>query len=1122
MLGTLADRLRLCVAGLQARCLEILRAPEAGTSSRQLELSELERRILFSATPLAVAIEAVESASLDSGTVLMADTVANVPSRHQQADPCLSTEQSGSPVVSLDTVTDNQFSTPDLITDRDCESRLELVVIDKSVPEYQQLLESILINADAHRRMDVVVLDQHADGLDAISSFLSTRQKVDAVHILTHGAHGTVSLGNAQLTIDSLAQDAGGISAWRSSLTPTADILFYGCDLAASADGRLLIEEIAVLSQSDVAASTDSTGSTALDGDWDLEYQTGLIESESVITGETKDVWSGLLNLPPVTTSSGGESSSQVTVAENSLVVTTFTATDEDVSGQTLSYSINGGDDADQFSIDSASGVLTFLSAPDFESPTDADSDSVYELSVAVSDGTGNSDLQNLSVMVTDNPQVYDPFLMVSYSGNEGDVNWLADWTEFGESNGPASGNVQVFSADHMRIGGLLGIGGFGVERSVDLSEAVSAVLEFDYRRTGLLLGLGSITAEILGDSGATWSTLATYSLLNLDSTFQHARFDISDYLDAATRLRFRGSGTALASFLLDNVSIEYSTGTPPVLTSVGGGPVGMLSVTENSASVTTVTATDADLPEQSLKYSITGGTDAARFSIDAESGLLTFVTAPDFENPSDADEDNVYELTVSVNDGPESLDSQDLLVTVTDVNEFTVGPLTDIDTSTDVVLENAHVGTAVGLTTTAIDLDGTSLVTYSLVDSAGGRFGINSSTGVVTVAGALDRESSSSHSIIVRATSTDRSFVTRGYTITVGDVNEFAVSQPDDLDESPNTVAELAATGTPVGITVSASDGDATNSTITYSLADTAGGRFTINSVTGVVSVADGRLLAGESVFEYHITARAVSEDGSTATLNFTVILNSDSGSGTNTETDAPADTIDSIHNGSKADSSVDGIISDGPVAGKPSAFDPADSDLESNAQQTHTTGNDITDFVSCLAPVTSTHVAGAPGVSVLTNPVISTDTLPFNLDLTPAVDSLVIGTSMTTENARDPGTDLLRSGADINGHAELLSVDDFGELRRHLDEMIAVYHGSQLSPYPGHADIRTLEIAMSSLAVGCVAYLLKGGTLIVGVATSLPAWTTVDILPVLQFSSKYTELDEDGDSLESLLQAS
>ncbi len=53
-----------------------------------------------------------------------------------------------------------------------------------------------------------------------------------------------------------------------------------------------------------------------------------------------------------------------------------------------------------------------------------------------------------------------------------------------------------------------------------------------------------------------------------------------------------------------------------PVITSNGGGASAGLSVAENGIAVTTFTATDADLPAQTLTYSISGGADAARFSI--------------------------------------------------------------------------------------------------------------------------------------------------------------------------------------------------------------------------------------------------------------------------------------------------------------------------------------------------------------------------------------------------------------------------------------------------------------------------------------------------------------------------
>ena len=58
--------------------------------------------------------------------------------------------------------------------------------------------------------------------------------------------------------------------------------------------------------------------------------------------------------------------------------------------------------DAAKFVINSSSGLLTFAAAPDYEIPTDADGDNVYEVQVTISDGAGGSDVQALSVTVTD------------------------------------------------------------------------------------------------------------------------------------------------------------------------------------------------------------------------------------------------------------------------------------------------------------------------------------------------------------------------------------------------------------------------------------------------------------------------------------------------------------------------------------------------------------------------------------------------------------------------------------------------------------------------------------------------------------------------------------------------
>ena len=77
-------------------------------------------------------------------------------------------------------------------------------------------------------------------------------------------------------------------------------------------------------------------------------------------------------------------------------------------------------------------------------------------------------------------------------------------------------------------------------------------------------------------------------------------------------------------------------------------------------------------------------------------------------------------------------------------------------------------------MTAFADDADGTDTVSYTLDDDAGGRFTIDANTGVVTVAGGIDREAAASYDITVRATSSDTSSTTRTFTIAVGDVDEF------------------------------------------------------------------------------------------------------------------------------------------------------------------------------------------------------------------------------------------------------------------------------------------------------------------------------------------------------------
>ncbi len=103
----------------------------------------------------------------------------------------------------------------------------------------------------------------------------------------------------------------------------------------------------------------------------------------------------GVTPTSPVFTS--GDS---ISVAEN-ILDTGYTAVATDADGDTVTFSLTGGEDQSAFSIDSDSGVLSFNTATDFENPTDSDTNNTYVVEITATDGT-NFVVQNLTVTVID------------------------------------------------------------------------------------------------------------------------------------------------------------------------------------------------------------------------------------------------------------------------------------------------------------------------------------------------------------------------------------------------------------------------------------------------------------------------------------------------------------------------------------------------------------------------------------------------------------------------------------------------------------------------------------------------------------------------------------------------
>jgi hypothetical protein len=240
---------------------------------------------------------------------------------------------------------------------------------------------------------------------------------------------------------------------------------------------------------------------------------------------------------------------------------------------------------------------------------------------------------------------------------------------------------------------------------------------------------------------------------------------------------------------------------TGPTITSISSG-----SLPENQVDVETLTVSDTDTPAPTLTFSISGGADAALFTINPSTGALAFLAAPDFEHPLDAGTDNIYDVDVTVSDGNSGTDTQDIAVTITGIND-------NAPVFTSLATASVPENTTSVATVVATDADlPTQTLAYSIsggVDAA--LFSINSSTGVLAFLSApnfeapIDSGANNVYNVNVTADDGNGLTTVQDLAVTVTPVDDFApvISSSPTFNVTENSTA--------VG-TVVATDGDYRN----------------------------------------------------------------------------------------------------------------------------------------------------------------------------------------------------------------------------------------------------------------------------------------------------------------------
>ena len=352
----------------------------------------------------------------------------------------------------------------------------------------------------------------------------------------------------------------------------------------------------------------------------------------------------------------------------------------------------------------------------------------------------------------------------------------------------------------------------------------------------------------------------------------------------------------------ISDMPVEILDNEQPIFTE-GETPDGVArrTIAENPAAGTPidppVSATDNDNdggPDTLLyAYSQTGNSDRERFTINKDTGQLLTKAGEIY----DYETEPVFRIGMLVNDGRGGVDSINVIIRLTDVNDAPV--FTEGDPTTRSLPENSGANVNVGDPVSATDQDRSEdTLVYSISEAATDdnadrdSFKIEPNTGQLTTKEGVsyDHETKASYLIVVEV-SDGTAAVTIAVTVNLTDVNEAPTF--DEGASTTRSLPENTAAGQNVGAAVSATDQD--GNTLTYTLTGTDAGSFEIDDETGQLTTKSGVSYDYEAKASYAVTVEVVEDitDNFSDTIAVTVDLTDANDAPTFTEGDTTSRSV-------------------------------------------------------------------------------------------------------------------------------------------------------------------------------------------------------------------------------------
>lgn len=393
----------------------------------------------------------------------------------------------------------------------------------------------------------------------------------------------------------------------------------------------------------------------------DLPANPGMVNY--TVSGDQLDSMIFNCNYFPEITNFNSDSTASLDYAENDITnVIDYEATDQDGDTEVLglTYSLSGAD-AGLFSLAPTAGIILWNASPDFENPMDANNDNAYEITVTVTDSAGDTDVQHLTVNVTDVTEGNIRLLCVD---NRTDKILIKN---FGMT-AQAISNYRLCSKNVCTPNSIENdmtvINGNLVLAPGDSVEIAGFALDTIAADLALFLENGSLTDPATLVDFTQWGSAGHGSESVADAK---GIWTAGEFMEDLAEWCYNGDG------LTENGVNFWDGNDAPTVTTANN-----TSMTENTPPPTVIfdvnSTDDNEVEGTGFTYSLSGDAvnspDEAHFSIVPSTGEITVAIAPDFENPTDADADNVYQIEVQVCDSGSACGFQIFNITVLDEDE--------------------------------------------------------------------------------------------------------------------------------------------------------------------------------------------------------------------------------------------------------------------------------------------------------------------------------------------------------------------------------------------------------------------------------------------------------------------